>query len=93
MGYFPLPIYLGNLTATASLLLVFSASTAGQDWPLFGRNATRNAVVADGKGPTDWDVVSGVTSIGESAWVRRRTLLRLLQEGRSTSAPTTERGT
>jgi outer membrane protein assembly factor BamB len=29
------------------------------DWPVFGRDATRNAVVLRGSAPTDWDVSNG----------------------------------
>jgi outer membrane protein assembly factor BamB len=32
---------------------------AAADWPVFGRDATRNAVVPHGDPPTDWDVTNG----------------------------------
>ena len=30
-----------------------------EDWPVFGRDASRNAVVVTGNAPTDWDVDNG----------------------------------
>jgi len=60
MHCFTLLRFLSGFAVSACLLLVFFGSAAGQDWPSFGRSATRNAVIADGKGPTEWDVASGL---------------------------------
>ncbi len=59
MRFFTLPFWLYLLIESVCLIPVFSALAAGQDWPVFGRDATRNAVVPDGNGPMDWDVTSG----------------------------------
>jgi hypothetical protein len=59
MQHFTLTPCLACLTVSATLLLAFSEPAAGQDWPVLGRNSTRNAVIPEGNGPMDWDVISG----------------------------------
>ena len=42
-----------------SILLLLAISTSvtdAEDWPMFGRDATRNAVSPEKNAPTDWDV-------------------------------------
>jgi outer membrane protein assembly factor BamB len=51
------------LNYVACLLVIASVDAArlsyAADWPVFGRCASRNAVIPDGTPPTDWDVTSG----------------------------------
>jgi outer membrane protein assembly factor BamB len=43
---------------TVILFLGTNLPAAEGDWPVFGRNATRNSVVPDGMAPTDWSLVT-----------------------------------
>src|SRR5438046_1369207 len=43
----------------AALFLAFNciiASAPGEDWPMFGRDATHNAAISTGNAPTKWEV-------------------------------------
>ena len=57
-----------------SLLLLSGVTDAiGADWPMFGRDQTRNPVVRDGDAPTEWDVKTGrnikwVAQLGSQTW-------------------------
>jgi len=42
----------------AILVLGHPQNASAADWPVFGRDETRNSVVPQGRGPTDWDVTS-----------------------------------
>src|SRR5437867_1284121 len=47
-------------TFLISFALVVSAVTASaEDWPMFGRDKTRNAVSPEKNPPIDWDVKTG----------------------------------
>jgi hypothetical protein len=41
------------------LLLATASCSATHDWPMFGRDATRNAVSPEKDPPTDWSLVQG----------------------------------
>ncbi len=40
----------------AGLAVVFHTQLSAADWPMRGRDSSRNAVVADGEGPVDWKI-------------------------------------
>jgi hypothetical protein len=42
----------------AILVLGHPQNASAADWPVFGRDGTRNSVVPEGRGPTDWDLTS-----------------------------------
>jgi outer membrane protein assembly factor BamB len=46
------------LLAVASLVSI-SSSLLAADWPMFGRDATRNSVSLEKNAPTEWDIKSG----------------------------------
>src|SRR5262245_14883859 len=41
------------------IVSIAHAQPAAGDWPMFGRQTSRNSVVPDGVAPRDWDTKSG----------------------------------
>ena len=48
-----------GMLIVSSLLLVASAGADAEDWPMLGRDITRNSVSLEKNPPTDWDIDTG----------------------------------
>ena len=54
--------------AIALALFVDVAGASGADWPMRGGNGSRNAVVAEREGPTDWELADGNKAARNIRW-------------------------